>query len=296
MIQRMLHNPLALKTGLATILCMVVFLLTVYVLRRIRRSIVAEADSVRLAQGNAAFNLVAYDGLLRQIREKDEELQRLREKYKLEAGTIGSVSEAVLANLNCGVIFFDRAGVVRQINRAAKSLLGYASPFSFHIRDLFRGVTRIQWPQTGEEVNAPAPLMDALQETLRDGSPCPNMKLDYRTPAGQKRVMALNASAVQNKEGDILGVCCLLDDMTEITEISQELHRTEGLASLGEISAGVVNDFSKSLATIRAHAHALSQENSDSARRYYTEKILSELESLSRIMDEYLQFASSTKN
>jgi nitrogen fixation/metabolism regulation signal transduction histidine kinase len=297
MIQKLLHNPIALKTALATLFCLAAFAFAVYLLRHIRRSIAAEGQSLNVAQGSAAFNLAAYDGLLRQVRDKEQELQRLRDQYKLEAGAAGSVSEAVLSNLSCGVVFFDRAGVVRQVNRAAKSLLGYASPFAFHIRDLFRGVIRIQWPQTGEEANAPAPLVNALQETLRTAAPCPKMKLDYRTPGGQKRVLGLNASAVQNKEGEILGVSCLLDDLTDITEISQELHRTEGLASLGEIAAGVVHDFRKSLGTIRSHAEALAQEESDpAARRYYTEKIVAELDSLSRIVDEYLEFASSTKN
>jgi nitrogen-specific signal transduction histidine kinase len=295
MIQNLLHNPLAMKMVLVTFLCVAVFLFTIYLLRRIRRGIAAQGDPVKIAQGNASFTLVAYEGLLRQLREKDQELQRLREQYKLETAASGNISEAVLTNLNCGVIFCDRMGIVRQANRAGKSLLGYASPLSFHIRDLFRGVTRIQWPDTNDEAHSSAPLVHALQEALRTAIPIPRMKLDYRTPSGQKRVLALTASAVKAKDGEILGVSCLLDDLTELAELSQELHRAESLASLGEISAGMVNDFKKSLATVRAHAQALLREDSDSTRRYYAEKIASELESVNRLIDEYLQFAASTK-
>ena len=69
MIQKLLHNPLALKMGLVTLLCFVILLFTVYLLRRIRRGIVAEARPVELGPGNASFTLVAYEGLLRQLRE-----------------------------------------------------------------------------------------------------------------------------------------------------------------------------------------------------------------------------------
>lgn len=296
MIEKLLHNPMVFKMVLLTIFLVAMLLFTVWLVRWVRRSIAAEARPLQFAQGDTAFNLMAYQGLLRQLQEKEQELQHLREQYKVETATSGNISDAVLANLRCGVIFCDRVGIVRQANRAGKSILGYASPLSFHIRDLFRGVTRVQWTETNEESHSPAPLIHALQEGLRSGTPIPRMKLEYRTPGGQKRVLALAASVVKAKEGEILGVSCLIDDLTELAEISQELHRAEGLASLGEISAGMVNDFKKSLATVRAHTQALLHEDSDSVRRFYTEQIAAELESLGQLVDEYLQFAASTKN
>ena len=60
--------------------------------------------------------------------------------------------------------------------------------------------------------------------------------------------------------------------------------------------AGLVNDFKKSLKTISGHAEMLMRENESEASRYYAEKILSEAESLSRIVSEFLEFASSAKN
>ncbi|HLJ27234.1 MAG TPA: histidine kinase dimerization/phospho-acceptor domain-containing protein [Candidatus Angelobacter sp.] len=294
-IQKFLHNPIALKMALLAVVCFSVFLLGIIFIRRIRRTIQLEAEPVRVSHGNAGFALATYDGLARQLREQEKELQRLRQQYQTESATAGTINEAVLTNLNSGVLFLDRMGIVRQANRAAKSLLGYSSPFSFHMRDLFRGVTRIKWPDTGDEAQSATPLIQALQETLRNASAFPRMKVDYRTPSGQKRVLAVTASAVQIK-GEVLGISCLLDDLTEITELSQEVHRSENLASLGEISAGMVHDFKRSLATVRGYAQTLLKERSDPATRLYAEKIIAELDSLSRIADEFLEFASSTKN
>jgi nitrogen-specific signal transduction histidine kinase len=295
-IQRLLHNPVAFKVVLLGFFCASMVLLGIIIMHRIRRKIQADAEPARLSQGAAGFALSTYDGLARQLREKEKELQQLREQYQGESAMAGSINETVLANLNCGVIFFDRMGILRHANRAAKSLFGYSSPFSFHMRDLFRGVTKIKWTDSGEEANSGAPLLQAMQESLRNAAAFPRMKVDYRTPSGQKRVLGVSVFAVRAADGKVLGLSCLVDDLTEIAELSQEVHRSENLASLGEISAGLVHDFKNSLATVRGHAQALLKERSDAASHLSAQKIVAELDSLARILDEFLEFASSSKN
>jgi nitrogen-specific signal transduction histidine kinase len=294
-IENLLHNPVFVKMALLAIGCASLILLAIIVLRRLRRDLQTTADPARMDRSAAGFSLAAYHGLARQLRDQESELKRLREQRQTESAATGNINETVLANLNCGVIFFDRMGLVRQANRAAKSLLGYSSPFTFHIRDLFRGVSRLRWMETGDEAQSAAPLTQAMQETLRNGAAFPRMRADYRSPAGQKRVLGLTAAPVRGKNGEILGLSCVIEDLTEIAELSQEVHRSENLASLGEISAGLVHDFKKSLATVRGHAHSLLRERPDPATRLYAQKIVDELDSLARILDEFLEFASSTK-
>jgi nitrogen-specific signal transduction histidine kinase len=295
-IHNLLRNPVVLKMALLAVGSVFVFLLAIVVMKRMRRSIELEAKPARLGEGDAGFSLATYHSLAGQLREQQKELKRLREQHATESATANNTHETVLANLNCGVLFFDRMGLVRQANRAAKSLLGYSSPFSFHMRDLFRGVSRLRWQETGEEAQSVAPLIQAMQETLRDGAAFPRLRADYISPGGQKHVLGVSASAVRGKNGEIIGVSCLLDDLTEIAELSQEVHRSENLASLGEISAGLVHDFKNSLATVREHAQSLLREQSDPATHLCAEKVVAELDSLARIVDEFLQFAGSTKN
>lgn len=292
-IQNLLHNPLVLKMALLAIFCVSLLLLAIIFIRRMRRSIQVEAEPAKLSQ--AGFSLATYYGLAQQLRDQDKEIQHLRQQHRVEAATAATINETVLANLNCGVIFFDRAGLLRQANRAAKSLLGYSSPFSFHIRDVFRGVSRVRWQETGDEAQSAVPLIHAMQEASRNGALFPRMRVDYRSPGGQKRVLGVAAFPVRGKGGEAIGVSCLIDDLTEIAELSQEVHRSENLASLGEISAGLVHDFKKSLATIRSDAQALLRERSNPATHQYAQKIVAELDSLGRILDEFLEFAGSTK-
>ena len=164
--EQLVHNPLAWKLGLLTFLSVCAFIVAVALLRRVRRNIQSEAQLLSLSQGNSGFALSTYDGLARQIREQQKELQHMRQQHQEEAALAGTMNESVLANLNCGVLYFDRMGMVRQANRAARSLLGYASPISFHMRDLFRGVIKSRRQENGEEAQSPVALLRALQETL----------------------------------------------------------------------------------------------------------------------------------
>ena len=296
MMQQLFHNPIAWKLELLTILSVCAFITAVALIRRLRRNLQSEAEPLSLKQSDTSFALSTYDGLARQIREQQEQLQQARQQYQEETALATRISEALLANLNCGVLYFDRVGVVRQANRTAKSLLGYASPISFHMRDLFRGVIKSRWPESGEQAQSPVALLRAFQETLAGAKPFPRAIVEYRTPAGQKQVLGMTASAVRNKAGDVVGLSCVIDDLTEITELSERVHRNENFASLGEISAGLANDFKKSLATVVGYAELLLKEDSDPTTRFYAERVISELDSLSRILDEFLEFAGSTKN
>ena len=293
--EKLLQNPMLFKLALVTTGLIACLLMAIVVVRKIRKSIQAEAETTRAAQGNAGFALAAYEGLGKQLREQEKELQRLREQRQEQSAMSAHITDAVLANLSCGVLFFDRMGMVRQANRASKSLLGYASPFSFHFRDLFRSVYKTRWPESGEEAQSSAPLIQAIQESIRSGANFPRAIVDYRTPGGQKRVLGIMASAVREKGGEITGLSCVLDDLTEITELSEQVHRDDNFASLGEISAGLANDFKKSLALVRINAQALLTEESDASTRFYAEKVVSELDSLARIVDEFLEFAGSIK-
>src|SRR5258708_5047998 len=146
LLQKSLHNPIAVKMFFLAAVVVFMFVLCISLMRTVRRRLTEEAEipstSARTAQ---AMAFGAYQGGIAQLREQQKALQRRREQEQQQAAVAESIQEAVLSNLSAGVLFFDRQGLVRQANRAARSLLGYQSPFSLHIRDIFRGITRIYW-------------------------------------------------------------------------------------------------------------------------------------------------------
>jgi nitrogen-specific signal transduction histidine kinase len=298
LLQKSMRNPVAVKMAFSAAMIVFLFMLCISIMRSMRKQITEERELTPFAsESSPGAALGAYQGVIAQMREEQRKLRRQREEEQQQTATARMIQEAVLSNLNTGVLFLDRMGIVRQANRAAKSLLGYASPFSLHARDIFRGTTHIYWPGSGEEASGAAPLVQRMQELLRDDAPFTKTRIHYLTPAGHQRILNLTVTAVPAKDGSILGACCLLDDLTQITELSQHAQRTESLASLGEISAGVVNDFKNSLSTISGYAEMLIKTRpEDPAQREYAEKIIIEAESLARIVSQFLEFAGSARS
>lgn len=303
-LRQLLHNPLVIRMALGAAIFFCAFLLAAILMRKVKQEITAETAPPALPQeGSSAFGFAAYNGVIQQLREKEKNLQRLLETEQQRSASAEVIHEAMLANLSSGVIYLDWMGGVRQANRAARSLLGYASPLMFNLRDLFRTVTQVRWPD-GTETNAAATMIGALQQSIRDGAAFPKVEIEYRTPAGQKRTLAVSAFPVMEKSSpanaakdkEALGSCCLIEDLTQITEIARQMHISENLASMGEISAGLVRDFKNSLETIASHAQTLFTSGEREETRQLAEKIKKEAESLSKVVAEFLEFASSPRN
>ncbi len=276
---KVLQNPLAFKMLLMAVVTIALFLIGVFLIRAIRKNVSYKEESERVAAADSPlFSLAAYNGVIQQLREQEKELKSLRQQERERAAATENISDAVLSNLSSGVVFFDRMGIARQVNAAAKSLLGYASPFGLHIRDLFRGVREVRWPG-GTATSTAGPFVAEMERTIREATPFQRVEADYVTPAGEKRVLGVGASAVRARNGDILGVSCLIADLTHITELSRQMRLQENLASLGEMSAGIAHEFKNSLATISGYAQMLAKESGESNQKF------------ARIVTEFLEFA-----
>src|SRR5258708_10211185 len=246
LVVKLLHNPLVLKMLLLAFVCLASFLISALIIRAMRKRMSYKPEPERVAgENNTLFSRAAYNGVIQQLREQEKELQKLRQQERDRAAATENISEAVLSNLTSGVVFFDRVGIVRQVNGAAKSLLGYASPFGFHIRDLFCGIREVRWPG-GNTSPSPAPFVADMVRTIRDANPFPRVDADYVTPTGEKRVLGIGASAVRREKREMLGVSCLVADLTHISELSRQVQLKENLASLGEMSAGIAHEFKNS--------------------------------------------------
>ena len=92
MIQQLFNNPLAWKLALLTVLSICAFIAAVALIRRVRHNLQSEAEPLALKQGDAGLPLSTYDGLARQIREQQEELQHVRRQYQEETALAAKIS------------------------------------------------------------------------------------------------------------------------------------------------------------------------------------------------------------
>jgi signal transduction histidine kinase len=87
---------------------------------------------------------------------------------------------------------------------------------------------------------------------LREGSKRRQAQSKYTTPAGDKRFLSITISQVPAVDGSLLGVACLINDLSELESIRQQQQLQ------GEISAEMALQLRTSLATISGYAQQLA--------------------------------------
>jgi signal transduction histidine kinase len=306
---QLLQNPVVVKLGAALFLAMVILIIGIFAARYLRRELVSSTDAAkgRVQLDNTAFTLAAYEGVIRKMKDQEKELEKLRRSEREQANESASMSEAVLSNLGSGVLLFNTANLVRQANPAARTLMGYASATGLHTRDIFRGVSKVRMPvdsvkelsagaasesnPDSESGEGAAPLLRAIELCIKKGAQIRRIEADYRTPAGESRVLGITLSPVRGAGGEALGAAALISDLTEITHLAQQMRLRESMAALGEMSAGIAHEFKNSLATISGYAQMLQKETDASTSNQFAGKIAGETASLARIVNDFLNFA-----
>ena len=256
---KILTNPVLLRATVVLFCGTFAFLLGLLFMRMLRKSIAEEGDfSTDASPSLESMPLHVFDTVIQQLKQQKHELQVQTKAEQHRARTSETFSQAVLSNLSCGVLVFATNGLVRSSNPAAKAILGFASATGMSADDIFRGalVSSAQSVAAAnsddEAVDEPISLADEVRAVLQQDCKRRDAQAEYETPAGEKRFIAVTVSPVPAVDGSLLGVACLINDLSELERIrrQQELH--------GEISAEMALQLRTSLATISGYAQQLA--------------------------------------
>ena len=173
--------------------------------------------------------------MLRNITDrKNAEVALETERNRL-AVTLRSIGDGVLAT--------DADGKVIFINRVAEELTGYA--FKDALGEPLPRVFHIINQQTRKPCENP---VEKVLKTGRVVGLANHTVLIARD--GTERMIADSGSPIRDREGRILGVVLVFQDVTEKYRMEAELARTRNLESLGILAGGIAHDFNNILAVI----------------------------------------------
>jgi len=146
----------------------------------------------------------------------------------------------VLAHLDDGVVMSNRAGLVTDLNPAARRILGVraaglcGSPLAAAIEALLPEAER----------GATHPVHGVLQDGHGE-------VLELRT--GDGRLVELSSSAVCDGAGEPVGRLVLLRDRTEERRYERLVRRTQKLETVGALAAGIAHEVNDPLAFVHAN-------------------------------------------
>jgi PAS domain S-box-containing protein len=250
---RILGNPVVLRAAVVLVCATFSFLVGMLCIRALRKTIAEESDfSSDPTPSLETLPLHLYNTVIQQLKQQKHELQVQSHAEQHRARTSENFSQAVLSNLSCGVLVFGANGLVKTANPAAKSILGFASTTGMGAEDIFRGAVVSSDSLVEEAGEEPVTLADEINGVLREGSKRREVEAEYETPAGERRFIAVTVSPVPAVNGELLGVACLINDLSELEQIrrQQELH--------SEISSEMALQLRTSLATISGYAQQLA--------------------------------------
>jgi two-component system nitrogen regulation sensor histidine kinase GlnL len=108
--------------------------------------------------------------------------------------------------------------------------------------------------------------------------------------------VSVSVSPLEDRSGDIRGSIVLVRDLTHRKELEEDLRRSDRLAVLGTLAAGLAHEIKNPLGGIKAAAQLLKREGRANASvQEYTEIIVREVDRVNGLIEQLLDLTHPVK-
>jgi PAS domain S-box-containing protein len=228
------------------------------------------------------FVVDTFHDMVKQLKEKEQELQRLRSIAEERVESIESYNENILRSVASGVITFDRNGRIITFNPSAEDIL------SKKAMDVIG--------KTCEEVfGEDSPITRIQRESLKKEEGIPRLEVNLKTVQGNNIWLGLNTSLLRDRNDELIGLILVFSDLTEIKHLQSQMELKERFTLLGEMSAGIAHELRNPMGAIAGFAKLLSRKlDKGDERKSIADAIEKEIEGMNRVISELLTFTKPT--
>ena len=182
----------------------------------------------------------------------------------------------VVTSLPVGLIATDPEGRIAFFNAAAEKITGI--PLKQARGRLPEEVLPAHWC--------------GIRDAMTQGDKVIEREMECTFVAGRTVPVSLSASRIVNEGNALVGHVIILRDLGEIRQLQEEIRRTEKLAALGGLAAGVAHEIRNPLSSIKGMASYFgSKFPEDSEDREAARVMMDEVDRLNRVISELLDFA-----
>jgi len=278
-------SPLLITASIAVLIFSLVSV--VLLLRKLLRpysQLVGEAkrapieSELRKSKDEGEFVLETFQSVVAKLQQQRKELEHLTALASERADSAEKFSERIVASMPSGLIAFDGNGLSIVINAPGRALID------------FEGDARGQ-PVAKLLANLPS-LAEMVENCLRTGQIYRREEIQYVTPNRLLRQLGGTIAPVDlPPELGARGALCLLTDITEVTQLREQVALKRNLESLGEMSAGLAHEFKNAIAVLHGYVQLLQNLELDERGDMVTSSLLNEVRNLSELVTAFLNFA-----
>lgn len=229
------------------------------------------------AQNEAAFVLETFQSVVAQLQSQQQELERLSAQASERADSAERFSQRIVASMPTGLIAFDSSGCATVINGPARRLFeSKALAAGEHFRSIFSHMP---------------PLAELVEACLTSGKLFRREEIEATDPSWRLKRLGATVAPIDPSESGLRGALCLLTDITEVTQLREQVALKRNLESLGEMSAGLAHEFKNAIAALHGYAQFLQSIDHDERGRIAAAGLLQEVRNLSEMITAFLNFA-----
>jgi two-component system sensor histidine kinase PilS (NtrC family) len=155
--------------------------------------------------------------------------------------------DVILRHLTSGVMTVDEHGVVNYMNPTAEQVLG--------LRALALRGQHLE----GALPARLGPLKDAILDSLKRRSPRARAELLTQKSTGEPLPLGLSTNVLSH-QGGLTGVVAVFQDLTDVRNMERRVRRSETLAEVGALAAGIAHELRNGLNPISGSVDCLQRE------------------------------------
>jgi len=135
-------------------------------------------------------------------------------------------------------------------------------------------------------------LASMIGDCLQNGTVYRRAEIEAVSSNGRSRTIGATIAPIElPSERGPRGALCLLTDITEVTELREQVALKNNLESLGEMSAGLAHEFKNAMATLQGYAQLLQSLELNDKAQVAAGSLLNEVRNLSGMVTAFLNFA-----
>jgi two-component system sensor histidine kinase HydH len=187
-------------------------------------------------------------------------------------------TENVVESMADGLISIDRDRKIVTLNRQAAEILGSN-------RERLEGV---------EIRSVLGEAIGQILASMEGQSPVRDVEMDIHKDKNGRIPLSLSAAPLRDEEGQVMGSVLLIKDLREIRDLQEKVRRSERLASLGRLAAGVAHEIRNPLSSIKGFAqYFVKRFSGQDEQQGYASVMVKEVDRLNRVITDLLDFAGS---